>query len=152
MERENEGDDRMKKRIRELEIKADKAERKERRTNIIIRGVNLEGKRMEEEVEEIGKRMGIKMGVKEVRKIGNGDDKGRGMVWVRLEDVETKRRVIAVKKNLKGGKEDDLTVGKRKIRWKIEEARREKEKGKNIGYMEMWINRKMERWDEVEEG
>lgn len=71
--------------------------------------------------------------------------------------MEVKKRVMEAKKKLRGGRErieDDLTVEERRAKWKIErEAELERGKGKNVqvGYMKMWVNGKLKRWDEVVE-
>ena len=49
---------------------------------------------------------------------------------------------------------DDLTEVERRARWKIErEAQRERERGRRVqvGYMKMWVDGKVRRWDEIKE-
>ena len=96
---------------------------------------------------------GYKSGEKD-RKSGRG---GRGMALVKLAGREEKRKVMEARRKLTDGKvriEDDLTEEERRGRWKIEtEAESERERGKNvqIGYMKMWVNGNLRRWDEVGE-
>ena len=64
---------------------------------------------------------------------------------------------MEAKKKLWGRREridDDLTEEERKARWKVErEAAREREGGKKVqvGYMKIWVNGKVRRWDELRE-
>ena len=64
---------------------------------------------------------------------------------------------MEAKKKLKGGKErieDDLTEEERRGKWKIErEAEVERKRGMNVqvGYMKMWVNGRLKRWDEIGE-
>lgn len=102
-------------RLREVELKMDKREREGRRRNLVIRGINMGGKGVEEEVKELWRKMELKEEIeaKEVRKIGREDSKRRGMILIKLESLEVKKRVMEAKKKLRGGRErieDDLTV------------------------------------------
>lgn len=79
------------------------------------------------------------------------------MVLVKLADRKQKRKVMVRWSMLRGKKErlvDDLTEEERRKRWKIErKAEMERMEGKNVqvGYMKMWVNGKMKRWDETVE-
>ena len=96
-------------------------------------------------------------GIKEVVKIGSLGKEGSGMVLVKLEGREEKRKVMEAKKKLRGKRErveDDLTEEERRAKWKIErEAEMEREKGRNVqvGYLKMWVDGKIRRWDELRE-
>ena len=143
-------------RIRKMEVKQDKKEREGRRNNVVIRGIGVEGRDVEEEVKKLWGRMGLEEGgIKEVARIGTPRGDGFGMVLVKLAGREEKRRVLEARKKVKGGRErieDDLTEEERRGRWKIErEAQSERERGKvvQIGYMKMWVNGKVRKWDEV---
>jgi len=134
----------------------ERKERQERRRNVIVRGIEVrEGKRRET-VEEVLERIGAKVKIEEVKKIG----KGKGLietVWVRLEGEEQKREVMERKSRLKGRKErilEDWTWKERRMRWKLEEiARREMAKGRKVGmgYGSIRIDEKWWRWEEEEE-
>ena len=109
-------------------------------------------------VRKLWERMGLEgVGVKEVARIGRVGGEGRGMVLVKLAGREEKRKVMEAKKKLKGGKErieDDLTEEERRGKWKIErEAEVERKRGMNVqvGYMKMWVNGRLKRWDEIGE-
>lgn len=92
-----------------------------------------------------------------MKRVGGLDREGRGMALVKLENLESKKKVMEAKKGLKGRKEwivEDLTKEERRAKWRIErEAERERERGRrvNVGYMRMWVNGRMKVWDEVGE-
>ncbi|XP_053989896.1 uncharacterized protein LOC128882336 [Hylaeus volcanicus] len=145
------------KKVRELVTRIDKKEREGRRRNLIIKDVKVEGKGKEEVVEEIWGRIGVKEKIEEVRRIGKVDREGRGRLMVKMEGVEGKRKVMMARRKLKGRPErieDDRTEEERRARWKIKrEAERERREGQRvqIGYMKMWVNNELRRWDEVVE-
>ncbi|XP_076671525.1 uncharacterized protein LOC143370375, partial [Andrena cerasifolii] len=65
----------------------------------------------------------MEKGIKEVVRIGRIGKEGSGMVLVRLERREEKRKVMEAKRKLKGRRErveDDLTEEERRAKWKIE--------------------------------
>ena len=145
-------------RMRRMEVMQDKKEREGRRNNVVVRGVVTEGREVGEEIRKLWGRMGLERGdIKEVVWIGKAGGGGSGMVLVKMAGRDEKRKVMEARKNLKGGREridDDLTEEERRGKWKIErEAERERESGKNvrIGYMKMWVNGRMKKWDEVYE-
>ncbi|CAK9832735.1 hypothetical protein ANTRET_LOCUS9519 [Anthophora retusa] len=157
VEGNEEGGREIDRKVRELVIRIDKKEREERRRNIIIKRVKVEGNEDKKVVEQIWERIGIKEKV-EVRRVGRVDGEGRSMMMVKMEGMEGKRKVMKkAKRELKGRSErieDDLIVEERRAKWKIErEAERERRKGKRvqIGYMKMWVNNEMRKWDEIEE-
>lgn len=51
-------------------------ERKERRKNIIIKGVEVKNRRRREAVEEVLKRIGAKADMEKVKKLGGKEGKG----------------------------------------------------------------------------
>ncbi|EFN85896.1 hypothetical protein EAI_12283 [Harpegnathos saltator] len=112
---------------------------------------------VEEDVKEIWRRMELEVEMREMKRIGKGQKEGKGMVLAKLGSLEEKRKVIEAKKKLRGRREkieDDLTVGKRKAKWRIErEAEAERRRGRRVqmGYMKMWVDEKMRNWDEVRE-
>jgi len=150
------GEETVAERVNEIERRMERKERRERRRNVIVRGIEVrEGKRREA-VEEIFERIGARVKIEEVKKLG----KGEGLietVWVRLEGEEQKREVMDRKSRLKGRKErilEDWTWKERRMRWKLEEiARREMEKGRKVwmGYGTIKIDEKWWRWEEEEE-
>ncbi|XP_076641123.1 uncharacterized protein LOC143352486 [Halictus rubicundus] len=156
-EREREREE-IRRRIRRLDIRQDKRERKGKRNNVVVRRIKVEGRDTKEEIKKLWEKMELRYeGVKEVRKIGKVGKDGRGMVLVMMKSREYKREVMEGTKKLRGSDErigDDLTEEERRARWKIErEVERERRKGRNVqvGYMKMWVNGKLRRWDEIEE-
>ncbi|EFN88061.1 hypothetical protein EAI_15286 [Harpegnathos saltator] len=142
--------------IRELEIRIDKKEREERRKNVLVRRVEIGVKGMEEGVKEVWRRMELKVEMREVKRPGNGQKEEDGMVLVKLDSLKEKRKVMEAKKLRRRREriEDDLTVEERKTKWRIErEAEAERRRGRRVqvGYMKMWVDRKIQRWDEVGE-
>ncbi|KYN12099.1 hypothetical protein ALC57_15734 [Trachymyrmex cornetzi] len=131
-------------------------EREKRRRNIIIKGIQVrEGRR--EAVEEILGEIGVKVEAKEIRKIGEGTERGKGeMLLIKLENEEQKREVMG-EKNLKGRKEriwEDLTWRERKIRYGLGEiAKKEMAEGKRVWVRggRIRIEGRWWRWDEERE-
>ena len=145
-------------RVRRIEVVQDKKERERKRCNVVVRGMAGEGSDVKAEVGRVWERMGLGTeGIKEVVRLGRAGAEGGGMVLVRLEGREEKRKVMEAKSKLRGRKErveDDLTEEERRARWKIErEAQRERERGRRmrVGYMKMWVDGKVRRWDEIKE-
>ena len=144
--------------VRKMEVKQDRKDRAGRRNNIVIRGLGWEGGEVEVGVRKLWDRMGLEgVGVKEVARIGREGGDGRGMVLVKLAGREEKRKVMEARKKLKGGKErieDNLTEEERRGKWKIERvAEVERKRGMNVevGYMKIWVNGRLKRWDEIGE-
>ena len=115
-ERESEGGGGMEEcrpRLRRMELRQDKKEREERRNNVVVRGMEIEGEEVEKEVKKLWTRLGVdEGGIKEVRRVGRTGKTGNGMVLVKLEGREEKRKVMEARRKLKGRRErvdDDLT-------------------------------------------
>lgn len=123
-------DESLERRMEDLVGKVEKKEREERR-HIVIRKIEVrEGKRREV-VEMILRRIGVKLVVEEVRRLREYIERGTEMVWIRLCNEEQKRKIMLKKKELRGRKEkilEDLTWEERKIKWKLKEIEREKER------------------------
>lgn len=71
-----------------------------------------------------------------MRKMGEGEDKEKGkeMMWVRIENKEQKWKMLERKRDLRGRKKriaEDLTWKERKIRWRLREKARLEEREKN---------------------
>ena len=130
----------------------------ERRNNVVVRGLGAKEMEEEKEVKKLWAEMGVEEGgIREVKRIGRRGEKGNGMILVKLAGREGKIKVMEAEKKLRCRREridDDLTEEERKARWKVErEAAREREGGKRvqIGYMKIWVNGKVRRWDELRE-
>lgn len=87
---------------------------------MIIKGVEVKKGRRKEEVERILDAIGAKVEIKEIRRIGEGTERGRGeMLLVKLGSEEQKWDIMGKKKILRGRRErivEDLTWRERKIR------------------------------------
>lgn len=147
-------------RMRRLEIEEDKRRRERRKRNIVIRGVRakeegLEG--LKKEVEEVMRTTAPDAKVVEFRRIAAGTREGGEMVWVSLESVEDKIRVMKGKGRLRDRKEwisDDLTERERRTEWLLRRAadrRRREGKSVRMGYMKLWEEGELWIWDEVKE-
>lgn len=80
-----------------------KMKEREKRRNIIIKKVEVKEGKRKEAVEEILKARGVKVDMKEVRKLGREEGKG-GMLLVKLKGEKQKREIMR-KKKLKGRRE-----------------------------------------------
>ncbi|XP_011702471.1 PREDICTED: trichohyalin-like [Wasmannia auropunctata] len=147
----------MEERLRGMERKLEIKEREERRKNIVIKGLEVKEEKRREAVEELMKRMGVEVEIREVKKMREEREKGEETVLVRLGKEEQRKEIMKSKKKLKGRKErvmEDLTWRERKMRWNLEEiARKEGRKGKKvwIGYGRIQIEEQWWKWDEEEE-
>lgn len=105
-------------RLLEVERRIKMKEREERRRNIIIKKVEVKEGKRKEAVEEILKALGVKVDMKEVKKLGE-EGKGREMLLVKLKEEKQKREIMRKKKKLKGRREtvmEDWIWKKRKMR------------------------------------
>ena len=146
----------LEKRIEDLEWINEKKERKDRKNNIILKGMNWKAESLEQEVEEyIRDNIKIIIEVKKANKITMGV--GRSMVIAELVSWEQKRSIMSRKKDLKKGNiiEDDLTRKERGIQMKLREmARKEREKRDDkvrVGYKKINKGGNWYRWNEKEE-
>lgn len=86
----------------------------------------MKGGEEKEKLEELMKDIGVEINMEDIKRI-RGRTGGKEMWWLRLESEEQKRK----KSGLKGRKErigNDLTVMKRKMKWKLEEVAKEQER------------------------
>lgn len=125
--------------IKELGEKGlERKERKERRKNIVIKGIKVKEGKRREVVKEMMKDIGMKVKIEEIRRLKGNEEGETEMIWVRLESEEQRREILEKKKNLKDRKErivEDLTWKKRKMRWKLEDiVRMEERRGKGYGH------------------
>lgn len=101
------------KKVMRIEESLEGEEREKRRKNIVIKEIETKDGNRRGAVEELLKVIGVKMEVTEIRRIGEGTEKGRGeMLLVKLKNEEQKWEIMANKKNLKGRGErisEDLT-------------------------------------------
>ncbi|CAG5096647.1 Protein of unknown function [Cotesia congregata] len=113
--------------LRKMELEIEKREREVRRKNVILKGIDMKpGVDWQSEVEKVWERMEIVGGRKNMRKIGNLDKEGRGLLLIELEGNDKKKEVMMVKN-------DDLTYEERRVRKLVlEEAAKERALGKNV--------------------
>lgn len=117
--REDKGRERIKERVKDIERKIELKERADRKRNIIIKGLEVKEGKRREAVKETFKRIKMRAEIEEVKRLGGDKDKGREVVWVRLGNEVQKRKVMEMKKKLRGRKErilEDWTWKKRKMR------------------------------------
>ncbi|XP_036148383.1 golgin subfamily A member 6-like protein 7 [Monomorium pharaonis] len=143
-------------RVREIERKLEMKEREDRKKNLLIKGVEVKDGNRKEAVERVFKEIGAEVTVRGVRRIGEGNKKGKELVWVKLESEEQRKEVWSKKKILKGREEkimEDWTWKERKMRWRLERIARVEEKGMKVwlGYRRIRIGDSWWKWDEEEE-
>lgn len=155
LEREKGGES-LEVKIREIEKKMELRERKERRRNIIVKGLVTKEGEKREVIGKIIREVGVEVEVKDMSRVGTREE-GKEFWLVRLGSEEQKREVMKRKRRLKGDKmriTDDLTWRERKIKWKLEEiARSEEGRGKKVWvrYGKIRIGEEWWIWDEEEE-
>ena len=145
----------MEERMRRIEKEWEMRERKERRRNVIIRGLEIKEGKKREAVKSLLNEIGVEAKLEEMSRVGGGE--GSDILLVKLENEEQKREIINKKKILRGRKErigEDLTWRERRMKWRLEEiARMERERGRRtwVGYGKINIDGEWWSWDEGEE-
>ncbi|XP_066593188.1 golgin subfamily A member 6-like protein 22 [Prorops nasuta] len=150
-------DKELEERIRRLEWEKEKKERESRKNNIIIWGIErVEGSEgeMRKEVEDLMGIIGIREGVKGIKRVGGIGKGGRKGVIVEIKDREVKKEIMRGKGKLRGRKErieEDMTWEERRVMEKVKRiAEGERRKGRRVymGYMKVWIEGEEWRWRE----
>lgn len=144
--------------IKTLQHKLEISERKEKRNNVIIHGMQINKKNIKEEVQSLFKtRMHVDEPIIGVRRIGYPRENFTQTIIVELGSLESKVKLMRQKHTLRGSTiyiNDDLTQKERFIQKEITKiAKREEEKGKvvKIGYQKLVINGKSLKWNEQKE-
>lgn len=143
-------------RLRQMERRLERKEREERKRNVVIKGLRLEGKELKEEVENVFKRIDAKVEIEEVRSVGK-ETRREKIVLVKLKKWEHKRDVMTKKRKLYGSSErieDDLTWMERSMQYKLRKiAEQERSKGKRtwVKYGRIQIEEVWWVWDEERE-
>lgn len=138
------------KRIEEMERKWERVERDSRRKNIIMKGIRTDAGDNNNKVKMILNEIGIEEGIGEINML----NKERGVAIVKLENMETKKKVMREKRKLVGRRErieDDMTWRERDMQNKIyRTAYEERKKGCKVWvkYGRIEINAKWWKWDE----
>jgi len=142
-------------RIERLERDQERKERERRKKNIVIKGINCEKLKMEEELESfIQEKLGVEVTIEKTHAIR--EEEGKKIIIATVEKWEMKRQIMMKKRELEKGIyiDDDLTKKEREIQGTIRRiTKEEREKGKEvkIGYMKARIGRKWFRWNEKNE-
>lgn len=99
----------------------ERSESQARRQNVIIRGLELNGRDLKREVDEFLKgKLSVNEEIKKVIRLGNNLNNNNNStgVLVQVESLEAKRKIMRNKTQLKGIKifiDDDLTKREREI-------------------------------------
>lgn len=140
-----------------LEIWKENEERQKRRRNIIIKGVDKEGKSAEEIVTELWGVMEVSSKTEEISELGKRDKKGKRMILVKMKEREGKTEIMKNKRKLRERNEkiqDDWTWKERSMQWNLEKiAWEERKKGNTawVKYGKIWKDERWWRWNEEEE-
>ncbi|KMQ88293.1 hypothetical protein RF55_12247 [Lasius niger] len=137
---------------REERWKLEKEEIKKK--NILIKGLKVEGKDADKEIEELCRKLEVKVHVEVIRKVKMGGEGRDELLILKLGSEEEKKEMLWKKKLLKRSKvwvEEDLTWKERRMKWDLKDIGREEElKGGKvwIGYNKININGEWWFWDE----
>lgn len=141
----------LKGRINTIEKRLEGMEKKTRRNNIVITGIDdlkTDNGDIKEHINNILRdKLDVEAKIRETYRVG------RNKCVVEMENIGEKIKIVKNKNKLKGSQlyiNDDLTVQERKIQMEIRKvAREEKEKGKNvkIGYMKLTIGDEQYAWN-----
>src|SRR5580765_2951986 len=136
--------------IRKLKKAMEDRERKERRNNLIIKGLEKEKKNIYETTREfLKKEFGVTDGVKRLQAVGK---EGKEMIIVEMNSWEEKEEIMKEKKKLGSRRvyiDHDLTMEEREVQRKLRErAREEKMEGRRVkvGYRKIEIQGKRYVW------
>ncbi|CAL1671879.1 unnamed protein product [Lasius platythorax] len=138
--------------VRKIKKAMEDREKKERRNNLIIKGLKKEKKNIYETTREfLEKKFGVIEGVKRIQAVGK---EGREMIIVEMNSWEEKEGIMKVKKKLGSRRvyiDHDLTMEEREVQRKLRErAREEKMEGRRVKveYRKIEIQRKLYVWSE----
>jgi len=81
-------------RIKRMEENLEGREREKKRRNVMIKGVEVKERERREAVEKIFEGIGVKVEVKEIRKIEEGTEREGGMLLIKLENEDQKREIM----------------------------------------------------------
>lgn len=70
----------MEKRLEEIKEKLEIREREERKNNIVVKGIEVVKRKIEEAVREVIREIEVVVNIEEVRKVGEKDKKKKGVV------------------------------------------------------------------------
>lgn len=141
--------------VKKLKRIIEDKERKDRKNNIVIRGLRNE----KEEAKKVGKEFlekefGAGSKIKYIKTEGK---EKREVIIVEMEDWQTKEKIMKEKSKLRGRNiyiDHDMTKEEREVQRKLRErAGREREEGKKVkvGYRKIIVEGKVYIWNEEEE-
>lgn len=110
----------MGRRIKEMEMWREEQRREERKKNIVIKEMELDGKNVRESMDEVFGVMGE--GIEQIRSVDRRGGSRERIVIVKLRTMEQKLKITKGKGKLVGRRErleDDVTWKERRIQWKI---------------------------------
>jgi len=114
--------------IRGMERRLERKEREERRKNVIIKGGKGKNE-IEKEVEGLLREVGIEVELEGIKVTGEGRKGEIGPIMIKMRKMEQKRELMIRKRKVRERGiiiEDDLTWRERKIKWKLEQDKRER--------------------------
>lgn len=134
-----------------VESMIEKDKREKRKRNLVFKGEKGDIRR---ELEKIGKEIGMKLEVEEIRKVRMWREEKAKMVIVKVKSGGSRRKILENNKKFKGREvwiEVNLTFKERKMKFKFRKIV-EEEEGKGwevrVGYRRMWIENIWWFWDE----
>ncbi|CAL1680934.1 unnamed protein product [Lasius platythorax] len=87
----------MERRLKEIEGAMERKKREEKRKNILVRELKVEGREAEKEVEELCRRLETKVHIEGVRRIKSGGVGESDLVIVKLKSEEKKKELLGKK-------------------------------------------------------
>lgn len=145
------------KRIENLEDRAEKEERKKRKNNIVVKGIQVTKGKEKEQLEAFLKEE-VKVNAKILKAYQTEKEQRTDRIVAEVESWSMKQEIMTNKFKLRNTKiyiDNDLTVEERRIQKEIRSiAREEKGKGKKvkIGYQKITIGNEEFRWNKEEQG
>jgi predicted RNase H-like nuclease (RuvC/YqgF family) len=143
-------------RIEKMEYFMEKQERKEKKNNIVIKGLKTNEEQIKEDIENFLKNE-LKVQVKVVDAFKVGQVEEKKAIIATIETYKQKTDIMVNKKNLKGKKiyiENDLTKKEREIQTKIIKIAKEENNAGNktrIGYQKLIINNQEYEWNKQQQ-
>lgn len=145
----------LQKRMEILESKIENNERKDRRNNIVIKGIEINGKTTNHDVQEFLKsKLNIEAEIEETKVISTCQ---KPFVIAKLKRSDDKLKIMKEKKILRNTRiyiDEDRTQTELNIQAKMREiGNQEKQKGNEvkIGFKKIWINKELWIWNEKQQ-
>lgn len=126
-------------------------ERERRRRNVLVKEVEVKEGKIKKSIEKIWERMEIVAKIENIREIGKGTGKERGMAIVRLKDRKGKIEVMKKKVILRDEMiriEDDWMKKERAMQWRLKELARRKRRNNRRIWVRIWMEETWWSWEE----